>query len=279
MAKILSEDKALELTEMLLKNDKKIKNELEEKIDKIDIGGSTSESFDRDDLTAVTVGGLNSGSSIKDKTTKEVLESILFPYQKPTVSFTISPNTTIYETGNTISRIVFSITATKKSNNIQSIKIYNGSTLLTTITDNVSNGGNFSYTYNCSITSNVTLKIEVSDGENTVSATNNIVFTSKSYYGFVNDGTIIDASTVKGLQNSALKTSKSFTYGEITCSNSKIVYAYPQSFGALTSILDASGFEYIDSYSRTNISIDGINYYVYTLIEPVSLDNFKQLYK
>ena len=35
-------------------------------------GAVSSEKFTRDDLTAVTVGGLNSGSSVKDKTPKEV---------------------------------------------------------------------------------------------------------------------------------------------------------------------------------------------------------------
>ena len=42
-------------------------------------GSGGSDKFTRDDLTAVTVGGLNSGSSVKNKTTKEVLESILVP--------------------------------------------------------------------------------------------------------------------------------------------------------------------------------------------------------
>ena len=56
-------------------------------------GGGGSERFDRTDKTSTTVGGLPAGSSVKDKTTKEVLESILFPYQKPGVSFSINPST------------------------------------------------------------------------------------------------------------------------------------------------------------------------------------------
>ena len=241
-------------------------------------GGGSSDKFTRDDLTAVTVGGLNSGSSVKDKTTKEVLESILFPYQKPTVSFAISPSTTIYESGTTVSSITFTINVTKKSNDIQSIKVYDGSTLLTTITSGVANGGTFTYTYSCNITSNTTLKVEVSDGTNTASATKNIAFGYKSYYGFVADGVAIDDTAIKGLQNSSLKTSKALTYSGITCVDSRIVYAYPQSQGLLSSILDGSGFEYIDSYDCATIAIDGVNYYVYSLIEPISLDDFKQIF-
>ena len=241
-------------------------------------GGGSSDKFTRDDLTAVTVGGLNSGSYVKDKTTMEVLESILFPYQKPTVSFAISPSKTTYESGTTVSSITFTINTTKKSNDIQSIKVYDGSTLLTTITSGVANGGTFTYTYSCNITSNTTLKVEVSDGTSTVSATKNITFANKSYYGFVADGVAIDDTAIKGLQNSSLKTSKALTYSGITCVDSRIVYAYPQSQGLLSSILDGSGFEYIDSYDCATIAVDGVNYYVYSLIEPISLDDFKQIF-
>ena len=239
-------------------------------------GGGSSDKFTRDDLTAVTVGGLNSGSSVKDKTTMEVLESILFPYQKPTVSFAISPSTTIYESGTTVSSITFTINAVKKSNDIQSIKVYDGSTLLTTITSGVASGGTFTYTYSCNITSNTTLKVEVSDGTSTVSATKNITFANKSYYGFVADGTTVNETVIKALQNNVLKTSKALNYTGINCTDSKIVYAYPQNQGLLSSILDGNGFDYIDSYDCTNITVNGVNYNVYVMIDPTTLDGFTQ---
>ena len=239
-------------------------------------GGGSSDKFTRDDLTAVTVGGLNSGSSVKDKTTMEVLESILFPYQKPTVSFAISPSTTIYESGTTVSSITFTINAAKKSNDIQSIKVYDGSTLLTTITSGVANGGTFTYTYSCNITSNTTLKVEVSDGTSTASATKNITFGYKSYYGFVADGTTVNETVIKALQNNVLKTSKALNYTGINCVDSKIVYAYPKSQGLLSSVLDGSGFDYIDSYDCLTMTVNGEDYYVYVMIDPTTLDDFIQ---
>ena len=239
-------------------------------------GSGGSERFDRTDKTSTTVGGLPAGSSVKDKTTKEVLESILFPYQKPGVSFSINPSTSVYEVGNSIPNITFSINATKHSNNIENIKVYVGGTLVTTITDKVANGGTFSYTYNTAIVTNTTFKVEVSDGTNTVSATKSVTFTNKSYFGFLADG-VTDA-VVKALQNNNLKTTKALSYNGITATNSKIVYAYPKSFGALSSILDGSGFEYISSYTRTEVTIDGVDYYVYTLTDPVTVDGFLQTY-
>lgn len=241
-------------------------------------GSGTSEVFDREDKTAVTVGGLNAGSSVKDMSTKDVLEAILFPYQKPTVSFTINPSTTVYESGNTVSSIIFTISAGKKSKDIKSIKVYNGSTLLTTITDSVSAGGTFTYTYNCNITSNTTLKVEVSDGDNIVSTTKNISFAYKSYYGYVANGTTVDETAIKALQNSTVKTSKALTYSGITCDDAKIVYAYPKSLGALTSILDDNGFGYIDSYDCTTVSVNGVDYYAYTMIDATTVDDFKQIF-
>ena len=239
-------------------------------------GSGGSEVFDRDDPTVVTVGGLNAGSSVKNKTTKEVLEEILFPYQKPTVSFTISPSTTTYAVGDTISSITFTINAGKKSKDIQSIKIYDGSTLLTTITSGVANGGTFTYNYACNITANTTLKVEVADDTSTVFATKNITFAYKSYYGFVADGTTVNETVIKGLQKNVLKTSRALTYSGITCTNSKIVYAYPQSQGLLSSILDGNGFDYLGSYNYSVISVDGVNYYVYVMIDPTTLDDFIQ---
>ena len=253
---------------------------LQEKLNNGELGGGGgtggSEVFDRDDPTVVTVGGLNAGSSVKDKTTKEVLEEILFPYQKPTVSFTISPSTTTYAVGDTISSITFTISAGKKSKDIQSIKIYDGSTLLTTITSGVANGGTFTYNYACNITANTTLKVEVADDTSAVSATKNITFTYKSYYGFVADGTTVDETVIKGLQKNVLKTSRALTYSGITCTNSKIVYAYPQNQGLLSSILDGNGFDYLGSYNYSVIRVDGVNYYVYVMIDPTTLDDFIQ---
>lgn len=241
--------------------------------------GGASEKFTRKDLTLVTVGGLSAGSSIYDKTTNEVIEEMLYPYQKPTVSFSISPNTTVYESGNTVSSVEFTITATKKSKGIKSIEIYDGSTLVTTITDDVANGGIFKYTYACNISANTTLKVNVSDGTSTVSASKNIMFANKSYYGFVADGVTVDETVIKALQNSVIKTTKALNYGGISCTDSKIVYAYPQSLGLLSNITDDNGFGYIDSYTYNVLTIDNVNYYVYVMIDPTTVDGFRQKFE
>ena len=236
-------------------------------------GGGSSDKFTRDDLTTVTVGGLNSGSSVKDKTTMEVLESILFPYQKPTVSFTISPSTKIYESGTTVSSITFTIITTKKSNDIQSIKVYDGSALLTTITSDVANGGTFTYSYSCSISSNTTLKVEVSDGTSTVSATKNITFVSPYYYGASSNdlNSITSADILSMTKDVTAKGNKNYKF---TCNNEYCVFIYPKSYGLLSSILDSNNFENLYSWENGEIIIDSTSYYVYETNIKVTCDNF-----
>lgn len=236
-------------------------------------GSGDSEVFDRTDLTAVTVGGLNSGSSVKNKTTKEVLESILFPYQKPTVSFSISPNTTVYESGTAVSSIKFTISATKKSDIIQSIKVYDGSTLLTTITSGVASGGTFTYTYSCNIRSNTTLKVEVSDGTSTVSATKNITFVSPYYYGVSSNdlNSITSADILSMTKDVTAKGNKNYKF---TCNNEYCVFIYPKSYGLLSSILDSNNFENLYSWENGEIIIDSTSYYVYETNIKVTCDNF-----
>ena len=60
--------------------------------------------------------------------------------------------------------------------------------------------------------------------------------------------------------------------------NQTSVYMNPQSFGALTSIKDANNFEYINSYTRTTMNYNGVDYYVYILTDPVTITGFKQIF-
>ena len=78
--------------------------------------------------------------------------------------------------------------------------------------------------------------------------------------------------------NTTLKNSRSFTWNDISCTKDVLVYKYPKSLGALTSIKDANNFDYINSYTKTEETINGIAYYVYTLTDPMTITGFKQIY-
>ena len=61
----------------------------------------------------------------------------------------------------------------------------------------------------------------------------------------------------------------------LSTNNQKVCYAYPSSFGALTSIKDANGYEYINSFTRTTVNVNGEDYYVYLLTDASSVSDFR----
>ena len=94
-----------------------------------------------------------------------------------------------------------------------------------------------------------------------------------SYYGVVTNATF-DGTT--GL-TTKLRTTKSDTI-TVNLTNQRVVYMYPKSFGNLTSIKDANGFDYINSYTLSNTMINDVEYNVYILTDPVTITGFKQIY-
>ena len=134
-------------------------------------------------------------------------------------------------------------------------------------------------TYTLSMTTTGTVKIIVSDGISTVEKSVTVTYTYDSYYGIISgDKTSLTSNEIKSL-NTKLTTSKSFKYDEINLDNQKIAYAYLKSRGALTKILDANNFDYLNSYTRSEVNIDGQEYYLYILTKATIIDGFKQIYQ
>lgn len=110
------------------------------------------------------------------------------------------------------------------------------------------------------------------------SATKTVTVVHPCYYGTVSEGVTPDTTTVSGFSKTSLKNSKSFTWSGINMTYKRICYAYPKYHGALTSIKDGNNFEYLQSFNRTEITIDSVAYYVYTMIKPVTVSNYKQIF-
>lgn len=78
----------------------------------------------------------------------------------------------------------------------------------------------------------------------------------------------------KGISHLVL-TSKNYT-STIDLVDGCTCFIYPKYFGKLTTIKDANNFEYINSYTLTERNLDGVDYYIYALTDPVTITNFKQ---
>ena len=94
-----------------------------------------------------------------------------------------------------------------------------------------------------------------------------------SYYGVINTNSIDNVNNLTNI----LRTSKSSTL-TFNMTNQRVVYMYPKSFGNLTSIKDANNFEYINSYTLSTMTLDGVEYNVYILTDAVTISGFKQIF-
>lgn len=135
----------------------------------------------------------------------------------------------------------------------------------------------YSYQYSVTISSNTTFSVSVKyDNTLTVSKSTSITFVNPSYYGFSNSLNPSEAD-IKSMA-SILKANKGYTWKNITMLDSRFCYAYPKTFGNLTSIKDKNNFEYINSYTLQVISVNSEDYNVYVLTEPVTISDGVQIY-
>ena len=231
----------------------------------------------------VALGGINVGDKFPAGTSLEsIIRKLLTVYQKPGIAIIIDPSKTVYDAvTDKVTSLVIKAVATKKSKDIQKIEWKaDGETLDSKITD-VADGGTFLYTYTTQFNKTKVFSVTASDEDNTVKAEITVNFVPKSYWGIVAAGvTAPDETDVKSLANSELKLKKGLTYSDILMTNSKICYAYPKSFGELTSIVSKEGYDYFSSYTKTETKVDNIDYLVYTLTTAATIETagYKQIF-
>lgn len=126
------------------------------------------------------------------------------------------------------------------------------------------------------VTENTTYTVKAVKDGTTVQGSTSATFVNPSYFGAVDAGFTPTEDAIKALTKS-VKNTKGYT-GNTSLVYQKTCYAYPKSFGALTAIKDANNFEYLGSYTRSEITIWDEVYYVYVLTDPVTIDNFRQIY-
>ena len=157
-------------------------------------------------------------------------------------------------------------------------KLGKGRTQVDEITiDGTKYTGTIPYTHSATATTTHTYNITVKKGAKTADASATINFYNASYYGVVDASkTSLTATEVKTLKTKEVKSGRSGTR-TFNLTNQKACIAYPQSFGAAASIKDANGFDYLASYTRSEVTIDSVVYYVYLLSSPTTITDFKQI--
>ena len=245
-------------------------------------GGSGGDTYTG--TSAVDLGGIKKNQVFDKTPLPDVIDILLHPYEKPTMTLGINPAKTIYDkVSETLSSITINANVTKKSENIKEVRFYVDNVLVKTDTTHPT-GGLVSYTHTFSPATNKTfnVKIECEDIKaGKVSANTTITFIGKSYYGYLKEGTTIDETNIKTL-NTILKKELKYKYSAITTPGTDlyhIVLCQPKELGTITSVKDALNFEYIQDYTMQDITIDGLDYRLMYLTNPVSVTDFLQDFK
>ena len=240
--------------------------------------------------SGIAIGGIKKNQTFNNATLQEMFDMLLHPYEKPTMTLGINPAKTIYDkVAETLASITINANVTKKTENIKEIRFYVDNVLVNTDTSHP-NGGLVSYTHTFTSPTNTTfnVKIECEDikgATSKISANTNVYFVGKSYYGVVeDDGTpfAITESLIKGLSKTEVKIKKALTYKNINATFGRIIYAYPKNLpsgGALTSIKDqGTGWSVFDSYTSQEITIDGITYLCYYMVDAGGFDGVTMVF-
>lgn len=207
-------------------------------------------------------------------------------YTKPTISIALSKSSIEHSKTYDIS-----VSTTFKQNdagNVTGYKVYKNNSVIfenasvSSYTDTITmqHGGSITYktevTYANGPIKNTMLGIpypSTSIKSGSITSSGIIKAYALSYYGVIDGSEFIDTN---GL-TSELRTSKSDTI-TMSLTNQRIIYMYPKSFGNLTSIKDANNFDYINSYTLSNATVNDVEYNIYILTDPVTINNFKQIF-
>lgn len=222
------------------------------------------------------IGSATSGKTYAKGTTLEtIIRNMLIKEVAPSLTLSIVPSTTLYDVvDEVISAITVKALCTKNTYNLSKVEFYLDNVLKNT--QNISANGTYTYDMTWDIPTNTdfTIKVVVYDNKSgtpmSTTKSTTIKFVGKSYYGTV-DSTVGEPSEaiIKALQNNVLKDTKNLTYSGITMDYGKVVYAYPSSFGNLSSIKDlVNNINYTSSFTKTTVSVDGISYNCYTQNDP-----------
>lgn len=130
------------------------------------------------------------------------------------------------------------------------------------------------YVHSDTATATTTYNVRVRKDTRTAQGSATITFVNPSYDGAVAANFTVTEASIKALTE-AVRSGKGGTR-TFNLNNQKACIAYPKAFGAATSIKDANGFDYLASYTRSELNVNGELYYVYLLTNATTITDMKQ---
>lgn len=195
-------------------------------------------------------------------------------YAAPLISLSASPAQSVREKGVEITSVDLTANTTKRTDPITEVTFYRGAALIHTVPSPDPDGAtNEDYTDVFSFSDTISYSAKVSD--DTTETTSNIVtytFVYPYYYG--TGAPHLSAADVADLTKDVITSNANLNKAFTTTNEQVYYFAYPASYGALTSILDENGFETIGDWTLRTENITGLNgtpvsYRIYEFNNPV----------
>ena len=226
--------------------------------------------YSSDKPTTVEIGGIPLGYTNSGISIVKLIDDMLHPYKKPSISLNINPSTTFFELGSAVS-FTANVSVNKGSNDISEIVLMKDSVVLATSKDNISHKLS-------NILSDITIKSYVNDKTNIVNSNNiNIKFINPIYIGSTSS---IAPSDIKAMEKRVVNVGNQIF--EYTITNKRMCIAVPSEW-VLKSIVDNNGFDITPSFTRTIVNLycldNALRAYTIYYSEPTSQNKFKVEFK
>ena len=238
------------------------------------LGGSADAGGTADWTTNVALGVLAANTDVTGLTALEILRKATVKYEEPTATVTFSQSNTVIKQGITFNLDITVKNPVKKTSDIEKFDLYKAGTLVESI-PYVNGTTSYSFAQIPDISTDCSYEVRVIDVQGKYSKyTKSYDFVHPMYAGCT-DNIPVDATGLTEMIEA--KGNKTITVN--SGSGAYVVFMYDAAYGDLKNIIDPSGFENITSFTKIQLTINGILYNCYHSTLKQALSNFKYTYK
>ena len=238
-------------------------------------GGGAAGGDVADFVSNTVVGAIQKNTDLSGKTSMEILKMALVSYVNPSATVSYSQPNTVLKKGQSFDLTITVSGIIKGTNDVAELILIKDGTVLETITY-VTGTNSYEFSPITGINSDCSFQIKVGDTQGKQYSTTKSYSFVDPYYIGATDG-IPTADTVVTLTE--LIEAKSNKTKKVTAADQYVVYAYPASYGNLTSIIDGNGFENLTDYTKISLTINDVAYNCYHTTGKKSMTDFSYTYK
>ena len=238
-------------------------------------GGGAAGGDVADFVSNTVVGAIPKNTDLTGKTSMEILKMALVSYVNPSATVSYSQPNTVLKKGQTFDLTITVSGIVKGTNDVAELILIQDGTVLETI-PYVAGTNSYEFSPITGINADCSFQIKVGDTQGKqYSTTKSYSFVDPYYIGATD--AIPTADTVVTLTE--IVEAKSNKTKKVNAADQYVVYAYPASYGSLSSIIDGNGFENLTDYTKISLTINGVAYNCYHTTGKKSMTNFSYTYK